>query len=139
MTHIQHGNWQPYIPETPPEGAPPFALFCRRESDGVDWYEFQRSGVFQPDSVVFTAYEAAQGFTVAAATFDKTAIYPAHMSLVEIPDYEGDDPQAELGNKLYDPIAESFSDPAPPPPSPQQQILTALERINARLDKLEKR
>ena len=44
MNTIDHGMWNAYTPTTLPEGAPPHAMFVRRDSDGVDWYDYVGSG-----------------------------------------------------------------------------------------------
>ena len=103
---IDHGKWVPYKPDQLPPEAPPNALFCRRESDGVDWYDYVNDdGNFSADGVKFTAFwqDAFNGFTVGAAVRDPTLLFPANMMVREIIDYRGGDPQVELGEKLYDP------------------------------------
>ena len=40
MNTIDHGDWHVYTPTTLPERAPEHALFARRDSDGVDWYDY---------------------------------------------------------------------------------------------------
>jgi len=103
---IDHGKWVPYVPEQWPLHAPPGALFARRVSDGVDWYEYARAGTnFGADTVKFTAYwqDAYEGYTVGAATRDLNRFpCPLGMLVREIVDYRGGDPQAELGDKIYD-------------------------------------
>jgi len=107
MTQIvDHGKWVPYKPDQLPPEAPPNALFCRRESDGVDWYDYVNDdGNFSADGVKFTVFwqDAFNGFTVGAATRDPTRLFPADMLVREIIDYRGGEPQIELGDKLYDP------------------------------------
>ena len=103
---IDHGRWVAYVPDKLPPTAPPNALFCRRESDGVDWYEYVNAGNnFSTDGVKFTAFwqDAFNGFTVGAATRDPARLFPAGMLVREIIDYRGGDPQVELGDKLYEP------------------------------------
>ena len=83
----------------------PHALFARRESDGVDWYEYSWDGKnFIADTVKFTVMwqDIHNGFVVGAATRDVSRLFPAGQRVGEIIDYHGgDDPQLELGNKLY--------------------------------------
>ena len=40
MNIIDHGKWVPYRPTPHPAHLPPNVEFVRRESDGVDWYDF---------------------------------------------------------------------------------------------------
>ena len=72
---IDHGKWVPYQPDTLPPHAPPNALFARRESDGVDWYDYVRNpDSFTADGVKFTVmwHEAHAGWIVGAAVRDPT-------------------------------------------------------------------
>jgi hypothetical protein len=38
-----------------------------------------------------------------AANYDATKLFPVNQMVIEIVDYEGKDPQKELGGKKYDP------------------------------------
>jgi len=144
MTHFDHGNWIAYKPEKMPEAAPPNTLFAKRESDGVDWYDHVNGGAFSEGTVKIAAImREGIGYVVGPATYDATRIFPAGHIVAEIGDYTGSDPQKDFGNKVYDPVADTFSDqppPAPPPPSPTEaKILTALDSIMGRLERLEKK
>lgn len=114
MAHIDHGNWLAYAPNSPPKDAPLHAMFARRESDGVDWYEFIKG--FGLDTVKFAAdMRDGVGYVVGPAVYDATKIFPAGCIVREIPDYTGSDPQADFGSKLYDPATETFSEIVRPP------------------------
>jgi hypothetical protein len=134
---IDHGKWVPYVPSEPPPYAPPGALFARRESDGVDWYDYVKAGSnFSVDGVKFTAWwqDAYNGFTVGAATRDPTRLFPAGMLVREIIDYRGGDPQTELGSKLYDPDTHKLRAlPVLQLKDPLQSILERLAAIEAKL------
>lgn len=134
MTQItEHGRWQLYQPDKWPEHAPPLALFARRESDGVDWYVYSRDlKNFSPDTVKFTVLwqDIHNGFVVGAATRDVARLFPAGQMLLEIIDYHGgDDPQAELGQKIYDPDTRALRDlpPLPPVVDPLEARVAAIE------------
>jgi hypothetical protein len=121
MTQIlDHGKWVRYQPDRLPQGMPPNTLFARRESDGVDWYDYVRDeNSFTVDSVKFTAtrQDSHNGYTVGLATRDPTRLFPAGALLREIVDYRGgDDLQLEIGNKLYNPDTQTLHEPPPPPP-----------------------
>ena len=118
MTQIvDHGKWVLYQPDTLQVHAPPTALFARRESDGVDWYVYSRdSKNFSPDTVKFTVrwQDIHNGYIIGAATRDPTRLFPAGALLREIIDYHGgDDTQAELGARLYDPDSNKLRDRPP--------------------------
>lgn len=147
MNIIDHGNWIAYQPtarETP-EGAPPNAMFARRESDGVDWYQYvSKPESFGANTVKFAAIYRAEninGYVVGPATYVADRIFPAGHIVAEITDYSGADPQADLGNKVYDPATGAFSEQPPVPPGPfdSGKLMAALESITTRLDKLEQR
>jgi len=53
MRFIDHGNWVTYVPENHPL-LEYNVLFCRRISDGIDWYEFQRSELTHLDTIKLT-------------------------------------------------------------------------------------
>ena len=142
MTQIvDHGKWVIYQPDTLPEGAPPTALFARRESDGVDWYAYSRdSKNFSPDTVKFTVMwqDIYNGFTIGAATRDPARLFPGGALLREIIDYHGgDDPQIELGARLYDPDNNKLRDRPPQIRVADDPIMQALAAIHNRLDALE--
>jgi hypothetical protein len=146
MNVIEHGSWVRYQPSTIPDDAPPNALFCRRESDGMDWYAYVHPGTnFGADTVKFAAImRDGVGYVVGPATTDATAMFPADHLVGEITDYVGTDPQGDLGNKVFDPATGAFTD-QPPPPARQVEtaaeklILQTLGQLAKRLDALEKR
>lgn len=139
MTQIMsHGKWTPYVPEKWPEWAPLGALFCRRESDGVDWYEYVRDEKsFTADSVKFTALQQDDGWVIGAAVRDATRIYPVNQIVLEVIDYRGGDPQEELGGRLFDIDANRLLDrpqlPLPPDLILFSEIWDRLAVIEARL------
>jgi len=134
MTFIDHGKWQPYTPATLPPGVPSGALFVRRESDGIDWYDYVKDGGnFSPDTVKFTAlwHPTYQSYLVGAAVYDVTLLFPPNQLVREITDYAGSDPQADFGSKLYDPATDAFSDLPPFEPPVQREIRELRDRVAA--------
>lgn len=117
MNIIDHGKWISYKPASLdglPSWVPLTAIFAKRESDGIDWYNYLDSTTRPPaSSVIFTATwsEGLNSYVVGAATYDSTMIFPAGQILQEITDYTGSDPQGDLGGKLYDPATGEFTDP----------------------------
>lgn len=133
MTVIEHGDWQLYTPTTLPEGAPSNALFARRVSDGIDWYDYVNAGSnFQTDTVKMTVTNTLVG----AATTDPVQMFPGNGSILEVTDVSLSDPQGDWGRKVYDPATQTFSD-APLPPNmpsltpPADVMQTLLDRIAA--------
>lgn len=132
MNTIDHGMWNAYTPTTLPEGAPPHAMFARRDSDGVDWYDYVSSG-FDPAYVKIAALyrDATSQYVVGPATYDASAIFPAGCIVHEVTDYTGSDPQTDLGSKAFDPATGEFTDPIIPAQT------EGLQAIEARLKALE--
>lgn len=134
MSIIEHGDWTRYYPNPRPEGAPPNAMFTRRDSDARDWYQYVNSTTanFQPNSVKMTIYrQGADGPMVGAAVFDPTMLWPDQALIVEDTSYSGDDPQADYGRKIYDPTTQTFSDPPPLEMPPSQAMTELLDRVAA--------
>ena len=157
MKIIDHGTWVPYKPDKPKGDAPANAVFMRRESDGVDWYDYVRPNFYQmfprpqsllelngetqplkpnfvSGSLVCNVYHHKHFKVdiVGTATRDPTAVMPYRQRVIEIVGYEGDDPHAEFGGKVYDHEAGTFTKLELPPfkPSPEfQSILDRLEKL----------
>jgi hypothetical protein len=113
MNIIDHGKWLPYKPAELPYGIPDTVLFARRESDGVDWYEYSRGGSnFRPDTVKFIAHHqpVVDRLVIGAAVRDVSMLFPANAVVCEITDYSGTDPQKEFGQKIFDLTAKTISD-----------------------------
>lgn len=134
MNTIDHGKWVAYKPAILPPGAPENALFARRESDGVDWYDYVNSGTnFQSGNVVLAAlYREASGqYVTGPATRDHTALFPAGCIVHEVTDYTGSDPQGDLGTKAFDPATGEFTDPIIPPSQRDAVLEDMVKRIAA--------
>ncbi|MEH2525874.1 MULTISPECIES: hypothetical protein [unclassified Bradyrhizobium] len=125
MTIINHGSWVRYVPDVWPEGLPPNIMFCKRESDGVDWYDFMQGDAMAAGSIKATVYNGKVG----AATRDITLLFPQAAVLLEITDDDVADPQAFYGGLMYDPVANTLTVPPPIVPpfvSPKQARLALL-------------
>lgn len=120
-TIIDHGNWVPYTKEATlsPEGfplVPAGTIFCKRESDGMDWYEFSRAAdSFAPGSIKVACLATNLGLITQAVFADATTLFPQNCTLIEVQGWEGEKPHNTFGMKVYDPEAGTFSDiPVPP-------------------------
>lgn len=144
MNIIEHGNWLPYKPTEPPKNAPVNALFAKRESDGVDWYEYVNDGKkFGADTVKLAAVyrDYAQGYVVGPAVYDATLIFPPDHVVLEITDYTGSDPQKDFGNMVIDPATGALSlipMPAKQPRQKELEVLILVTELMKRIEKLEK-
>jgi len=162
MKVVDHGKWIPYKPAVLPEGAPANALFAKRESDGVDWYEYVNppkknkarlfSENFREDSVkiAFCFHEAEKKWIIGPACIDPTMIFPANHYVREILDFpHSRDLDAIIDafrNKLIDPeTSELLGDRKQfmPELTPEQQTMRDLPQLVSelikRMDKLEDR
>lgn len=125
-TIIDHGNWVPYTRDAvlSPEGfplAPAGTIFCKRESDGVDWYEFSRAeGSFAEGSVLVACLSTDLGYITQAVYSDPQIMFPQNCMLIEVQGWEGEKPHNEFGMKVFDPEAGTFSDI----PVPVQPVIT---------------
>jgi hypothetical protein len=131
MKIIDHGKWLPYKPakEDWPEHAPPNALFARRVSDGVDWYDYVNppkdnkrrlfSENFREDSVkiAFMWHDFEKAWKIGPSVIDATLIFPANHFVREIVGFGTTNEEeiiARLRNRLIDPETNEITDPPPP-------------------------
>lgn len=107
LSITSHGSWVRYTPSPWPQDFPAEVLFCRRESDNIDWYaHLNAEDSFYPGSVKCTVYQNS----ILAATTDATRLFPQACTVIEIVGYTGSDPQADFGGKVYDPVANTIGD-----------------------------
>lgn len=157
MAIVDHGFWVRYIPVEPPEGIPRYAAFCRRESDGQDWYEYvnrdvgsDKSDKFELDSVKCivevksTRSEEADSPIVRASAVDATRLYPQDCQVIELLDVKREQDEealiAEFANRKINlktgKVGEVWTPPLPEPKM-DERVADALEMILQRLEKLE--
>jgi hypothetical protein len=148
MTIIDHGTWVRYTPAEPPKDAPPNTMFARRESDGVDWYDYVNSGRhFQTSSVKLTvmAREPGGPLIVSAPATDATMLFPANHRVIEITgNYSQrsiNDLMDEFGTKVIDVKTGKLSDPPPHifAGKTSQPAPPSIDDLLARIAALEKR
>ena len=57
--------------------------------------------------------------------------------MIEVTDYTGSDPQADFGNKIYDPQNGTFTErEPPPPPAVFVEMRKEMEKLRADLNRL---
>jgi hypothetical protein len=167
MKIIDHGEWEIYKPSEHPSGVPQNAIFMRRKSDHVDWYDYiygkrekpapkldpvtllpvKSDYTTQPiltqnfgaDTVKFAVMwrKEFNAFIVGAASRDVTMIVPFGQTVYEITDYVGDDPFAEFSGKAYDHAAGTFAKAALVD-FVKPPFLVKVDELSDRLTKLEK-
>ena len=129
MNIINHGTWEIYKPEEPPEGAPAGAMFARRNGDNRDWYDYVNGEHFDPAAIKMTVTNG----TVSAATADPTALFPAGSTVLEVGGAPAGDPQKAFGRKIYNADKKTFDDPPPHDYGP------SIPDLLKRIEDLEKR
>lgn len=127
---INHGSWARYTPDALPEGAPLGAMFCKRVSDGVDWYDYIRNGaVFAPGSIKATVDTNS---VVQAVYRVADFLFPQDCVVIEITgDNSTADPQATYGGQVLDGDTLTLSTPLPPKVTlvtPRQARLALLQQ-----------
>lgn len=118
-TVIDHGIWERYEPDVRPEGAPSGALFARRVSDALDWYEFAWSPEsWHEDSLKATCLVSEAGSLCAAIVRDVPTLFPpANGRIIEILGHDPADPTPHKAyeGKLVNLEAGTFAAPPSPP------------------------
>jgi len=156
MAIIDHGFWIGYTPLEFPEGVPKNAVFCRRESDGMDWYEYVnveerfmetfhkgRKKRFAAETVKCVVEVNGRDETgqpvVRCAAVDETRLFPQDCRLIELTDVtrKQDEPSLieEFANRRIDlktgKVGERWA------PKPDTTLKDTLEAIMTRLERLE--
>lgn len=107
MNIIDHGEWVQYKPDPNPfpkiDGMS--VLFCRRVSDGRDWYDFHRKELTSTDSIYMTMLKADH--VVRVTTHDSTTLFPAGLWLIEVTGATED--HESFRQRLFDPKKKLFS------------------------------
>jgi hypothetical protein len=132
MTIINHGMWSRYTPDPYPQ-LPAGLMFCKRDSDGVDWYDYVHSGAnFAPGSIVATVCDGK----VITVHREYDRLFPQGAVVIELTNDSTEDPQATYGGQLYDAVSNILS-PAPPPAAPpvptKAELMVQLQAIAAQL------
>jgi hypothetical protein len=95
MNITDHGTWEIYEPtKVPRDLVGHRVMFCRRVSDGKDWYEFQKE--IQNNNIKITV---DSDNTVQATHRDASMCFPAGMRLLEV---EADIDHETLRQKVFD-------------------------------------
>ena len=160
MTIKDHGVWRKYVPrDYEAMGIPRGALCLRRDGDGFDWYEYvnivadnpahaDRKHQFDLSSVkaVIDEVKDKDGTTVTiirTAAVDATRLFPQEARLVELTHIVRDqNEEALLEEFLWRKIDLKSGELGPKweqsTPPVDDRVATMLEKILARLERLEK-
>jgi hypothetical protein len=114
QTYKSHGSWSRYIPDPMPADKPVGTIFCKRDTDGVDWYDYAHTaGNFTDGSAKLTLMQGPNGLQVAASNTDPSALFPQGCTVLEVIGFEG--AASQFAGKIVDPTTDAFSDPPTPP------------------------
>ncbi len=103
MKILYHGKWSVYKPASRNPNAPPNTVYARRESDGMDWYNFIHDNhPFKKGSVIVTLVNTDMGLVIGAAVYEADRLFPDYGHIIEIEGYTGKNPQKDFGNKFFD-------------------------------------
>lgn len=116
MDIIDHGDWVPYKPDPWPAHLSNHrnVLFCRRVSDGIDWYVFQRKQLTNANTIKMTLIKIMDHWWVQATYRDASMIFPQNNKLIEITSVMPEDFE-QYRDKTFDLTTREFK-PRPPPP-----------------------
>lgn len=135
---IDHGKWSLYTPDVLPGWAADLkiqgnvAYFSRRDSDGVDFYDFRNGKPFQDNSLVCTVLtDPATGVETVKAVFrDHTMLFPFTQRIIEIVGHDVEDgkPHNEFAWLTYDPETKTLSG-VPEMPKPEIAVASSQAKI----------
>lgn len=113
QSYKSHGSWSRYSPETIPPERPVNTMFAKRDSDGVDWYDYIESGKnFTEGSAKLTLMTGAAGLQVMAANTEAAFLFPQGCTVLEVIGFEGE--VSQFVNKIVDLANDTFADPPRP-------------------------
>lgn len=139
---IDHGAWEGYKPEVYPKDVPEGIIFARRVSDGADWYDYVKSGIFLQNTLKLLISTSEEGDIVRVPVVEAHRMFPAGCRVIELPDVKRlQDESAlidEFANRIFDlktgHIGELWQ------PKPQVDIIgQKLDDILQRLERLERK
>lgn len=107
MNVINHGKWERHKPKKGHPDAPPNTMYARNDK-GDDWYDYIRGEHFKEGSVKIACAFMGDLWVVGPAVYEADRLFPANQMVLEITDYEGDDPQRDFGGKSYNADSNEF-------------------------------
>ena len=114
QSYKAHGSWSRYQPQNPPPEKPFNTMYCKRDTDGVDWYDYVLDASnWTEGSVKLVIQQWGDTFVVNTANLDPTFLFPQGAIVLEVIGFEGD--PAQFTNKIVDLATDTFTDPPPPP------------------------
>lgn len=114
QTYKAHGSWSRYEPASPPPEKPVNTMYCKRDTDGVDWYDYcHDASNWTEGSAKLVIQKWGDTYVVNVASLDPTTLFPQGAIVLEVIGFEGD-PQ-QFASKIVDPTTDTFTDPPAPP------------------------
>src|SRR4051812_26130640 len=84
MSVKDHGKWVSYSPDPHPEHYPKNVIFAKRESDGIDWYDYVRGDHFEKDTMKFILEERDGKTCIRTPAVEADRLFPVGGRLVEV-------------------------------------------------------
>lgn len=115
QTYKAHGSWSRYTPDPFPTEKPVNTMFCKRDTDGVDWYDYAHDPKNWTDGSAKLCIQSfgTDKMVVTAVNTDPTFLFPQDGTVLEVIGFEGDADQ--FHNNLVDLATDSFVPPPGPP------------------------
>src|SRR3954465_7602381 len=129
MSIKDHGKWVSYKPEVHPGYFPKNVIFAKRESDGVDWYDYIRRGDnFEKDTMKFVLDERDGKTCIRTPAVEADRLFPAGCRVVEVTHLKREQDEAkhieEFANHYFDPHSGTVGDTHEPqlPPNRMEAV-----------------
>jgi hypothetical protein len=125
-SYKSHGSWSRYEPteDQIPAGAPPGAMYAKRDTDGVDWYAYARDPKnFTEGSTKLILQKVGDVVMVSSSAIDQNRLFPQGATVLEVigagitTDAEA---LAAYHSKIVDLDNDTFTDPPGPPVTTQK-------------------
>lgn len=113
LTVKDHGFWTLYRPAKPPPGLEG-AMFCHRETDGADWYEYRNRLTANTVKMTVMKMGPRPRHIVQAVSRDVSLLFPQNSLVLEVTGIADADPFAAYNQRGYDPERQAFLDFNPP-------------------------
>lgn len=107
MTITEWGTWSLYTPTTPIINSSNLPLglniiYCKRDQDGMDWYQFLQSNLLQANTVKMTVMQnVSNNWIIQSVTREADRLFPAGGLLIEDDSIGDVNPQQHYSQLMY--------------------------------------
>lgn len=131
MTITEWGTWSLYTPNTSPiqVGLGFQVVYCRRDTDQMDWYQFLQSNMLQANTVKMTVRQnASNNWIIQAVVREADRLFPTGCLLIEDDSIGDVNPQQHYGQLMY---LSGNNNPYQSQPVPVPQVISRREFYQA--------